>query len=69
MIRNKDNTFNFFIEDPIYPVAKELTEENIKEMNRKMLKILEKYISTYSTQWLMIHRMWAGDEEESEEII
>ncbi len=71
LIREKDNSFSFFIEDPIYPPATGSTDENMKKMNRKILKILEKYISTYCTQWLMIHRMWAGkkEEEKEEEII
>ncbi len=71
LIREKDNSFSFFIEDPVYPPATGLTDENMKKMNRKILKILEKYISAYCTQWLMIHRMWADkkEEEKEEEII
>ena len=72
-IREKDNSFSYFIEDPIYPPATPMsigvTDENIKKMNRKILKTIEKYIRRYYTQWLMIHRLWAGREEKREEII
>jgi KDO2-lipid IV(A) lauroyltransferase len=68
-IREKDNSFIFFIEDPIYPPVGGFNEENLKKMNKEILKTIEKYIKKYYTQWLMIHRLWGGKGEEREEII
>ncbi|MFH1857190.1 MAG: hypothetical protein ABH836_08240 [Candidatus Omnitrophota bacterium] len=68
VVRQKDNSFTFFLDEPII-VNGEITDENMKEISSKIVAVMEKYIKNYSTQWLMIHRLWDIDNIEREEII
>ena len=63
MIREADDTFHFIMEEPV--VAKEGIgeEEAIRELTARYLKILEKHIKRYPTQWYMFREFWTNDEE------
>lgn len=69
MIREKDNSFSFFLENPIYPPTEGVSEENMREINEKIVNILEKYIKEHYTQWLMFYPLWSLDKNEKVEII
>lgn len=69
LIREKDNSFTCYIEEPIYPETKHFDDGNVRRLNEKILSILEKNIKPYAAQWLMIHDLWSEDKNEKEEII
>lgn len=69
LIREKDNSFVYHIEEPIYPETKYFDDVNVRRLNEKIIKILEKNIKNYFAQWLMIHDLWSDDKKEKEEII
>ncbi|MDP8213195.1 MAG: lipid A biosynthesis acyltransferase, partial [Candidatus Zapsychrus exili] len=56
LIRQKDNTFKLFISDPIYSpqTSNELVEQDmIVSVIREYIRVIEKKIREYPTQWLM----------------
>lgn len=69
MIREKDNSFSFFLEKPIYPPTNVASEENIREINKKIVGVLENYIKKHYTQWLMFYQFWSLDKKQKVEII
>lgn len=59
VIRNPDDTFDMIFEEPIDP--NDFLNNNscgIKEMTKKMVSVLEGYISKYPSQWFLFYKVW-----------
>jgi len=63
MIREKDDSFHFIMEEPITAKEGIGEEEAIEELTARYLKILEKYISRYPTQWYVFREFWTDGRE------
>ncbi|MBI5415226.1 MAG: lysophospholipid acyltransferase family protein, partial [Candidatus Omnitrophica bacterium] len=56
LIREKDNSFRFFILEPITPTVEEENlpeQEAIRSVMRRYLAVIEDQVRRYPTQWLM----------------
>ena len=62
LIRQNDNTFNLFFEEPIYApqeVAAEVVDKDILlGIMKRYVAVIEEKIKEYPTQWLMFRRFW-----------
>jgi len=59
-IRQADNRFRLYLEPAIWPGASGGSEDNVVDLARRLLAVLEKYIRRFPEQWYMYHRIW-GD--------
>jgi KDO2-lipid IV(A) lauroyltransferase len=60
MVREKDDTFRMFFEPPIeLPVSGD-EESRVREIMRRYIAVIEKYVALYPTQWYMFKRAWNG---------
>jgi KDO2-lipid IV(A) lauroyltransferase len=57
-IRNKNNTFKIIHEEIKTEDLKESSQENIYELTKRHVEVLEKHIRKYPEQWLWSHRRW-----------
>jgi KDO2-lipid IV(A) lauroyltransferase len=57
-IRNKNNTFKIIQEEIKTDDVKEPSKENIYELTKRHVELLEKYVRKYPEQWLWSHRRW-----------
>lgn len=62
MIREPDDTFHFIMEELIVADEGLGEDEAIRELTERYLKILEKYIKRYPTQWYIFREFWTNDE-------
>ncbi|MDI6765684.1 MAG: lysophospholipid acyltransferase family protein [Bacteroidota bacterium] len=58
IIRQADGTYNTVVEEILFADLINQTEENVIELTRRHLAILEKYIRQYPDHWLWMHRRW-----------
>ncbi len=58
LIREKDNNFKIIIEEAIHPAEFQDEESSVRLLTQKYVRILEKYIKDYPTQWLMFRKVW-----------
>jgi len=64
MIREKDDRFSLFVEEPIYPPPVERNErENgrVRDLMEKYIAVIEQKVRQYPTQWLMFRKFWIDD--------
>ena len=57
-IRNKNNTFKIIHEEIKTEDLKESSPENIYELTKRHVEVLEKYVRKYPEQWQWSHRRW-----------
>jgi KDO2-lipid IV(A) lauroyltransferase len=57
-IRNENNTFKIIHEEIKTEDLKEPSQDNIYELTKRHVEVLEKYIRKYPEQWLWSHRRW-----------
>lgn len=57
-IRNEDNTFKIIHEEIKSEDLKEPSQENIYELTKRHVEVLEKYVRKYPEQWLWSHKRW-----------
>lgn len=60
-VRGKNNKFCLFIEKPFFVPQTGNKERDAMEATKKVVAILETYISRYVEQWGMFHRIWGRD--------
>lgn len=61
IVREKDDSYSFMFEPPIYP-DKDLDEEAcVRNLAEKYTSIIERYVRKYPTQWFMFREAWNGD--------
>ncbi len=58
MIRNPDDTFTLKIEKPIEFKGANDKENDTKELMKRYIEVMEKYIRQYPDQWYMFRRFW-----------
>ncbi len=58
MIRNPDDTFTLKIEKPIEFKATGDREKDIREIMKRYVEVIEKYVRQYPDQWYMFRRFW-----------
>lgn len=61
-VRGKNNKFCLFIEKPLFVPQTGNKEKDIMEGAKRVVAIMEAYISRYVEQWGMFHRIWRRDE-------
>lgn len=60
VVRQPNNTFTAFVEEPIRVETKSGNEEEaVRQGTQKMATLLEKYISRYPDQWIVFDRIWS----------
>jgi len=57
-VRRPDLTYDFFVEEVDTSDLTQASEENISELTRRHVGILEQYIRRHPKQWLWMHRRW-----------
>ena len=57
-IRNENNTFKIIHEEIKSEDLKEPSQENIYELTKRHVEVLEKYVRKYPEQWLWSHKRW-----------
>ncbi|MGD0338911.1 MAG: lysophospholipid acyltransferase family protein [Bacteroidota bacterium] len=62
LIRQKNNTYELVFEELSTTDLHEATEENIHELTKRHVKVLERYIREYPGQWLWLHKRWKHTE-------
>ena len=63
LVRQKDGTYEGIFEEVPCEDLTEATEENIAELTRRHVKLLEKYVRMYPDHWLWMHRRWKHSEQ------
>lgn len=58
LIRQDDDTFKFVYEGPIEIERSGDTEQDVRQLTEKYIRIFENYIRAYPGQWLMFRRFW-----------
>jgi len=58
LIRQKNNSYELVFEEVPTKDLTEATDENIRELTRRHVKILERTITQYPGQWLWLHKRW-----------
>ena len=58
MIRNQDNRYEYFVDEPIYALPGQNKEDAIKFYTQLWTRVLESYIIKYPDQWVWMHRRW-----------
>ena len=58
LIRTKENKFRFIYEKPIEYIPTNNKEEDILNLTKEYLKVIEAYIKKYPNQWLMFREFW-----------
>ncbi len=64
MIRQEDDTFRFFFEEPIIPDTDGIEEVVIEGLAKKYSQVIESYVRRYPTQWYMFRRVWNDGSDE-----
>jgi KDO2-lipid IV(A) lauroyltransferase len=62
MIRQKDDTFRFFIEKPICPDRSLPSGDAVKKVMKEYTKVIESYVRRYPEQWYMFRKVWGEGE-------
>ena len=65
MIRQPDDTFTLFMEEPILPDPSETEDAAIVNLTKKYLSVIESYIKAYPTQWHVFRNIWSNNDKES----
>jgi KDO2-lipid IV(A) lauroyltransferase len=63
LVRQPDETFHLFFEEPIYPpviTQKEIDRDTLLTVMEKYKTVLENKIKEYPTQWLMFREFWVS---------
>ena len=58
LIRQHDNRYNCIYEEVRTDDLVGYSEENVAELTRRHVALLEKYVRMYPDQWLWMHRRW-----------
>ena len=61
LIRTKEGKYLLVFEPPILPTITEDREKDLEELAQRTLGVLEKYISSYLSQWLNFQPIWQKD--------
>lgn len=68
VVRERDNTFTAFVEEPLDIEGAGDEEEVVRRGARQMASLLEKYISRYPEQWLVFEPIWKEGRPEYEQV-
>ena len=63
MLREPDDTLKLVCEPPIYPDCYDRKEDDVEQLAKKYLVVIESYIKKYPTQWYVFKDMWNNNEE------
>jgi len=58
MVRNDDDTFSLFFEEPLEVALTGQEEKDIENIIYKYAKVFARYIRKYPEQWYMFRRFW-----------
>ncbi|MBP7055527.1 MAG: lysophospholipid acyltransferase family protein [Candidatus Omnitrophica bacterium] len=58
LIRNKDDSFTFFIEKPIIPESYSSEDEAVDDLMKKSAASIERYVGLYPSQWFAFRNIW-----------
>ncbi len=57
-IRQRDDRFKLFLEEPIFPESTGDKEKDVEKLSNQIREVLERYIRRYPEQWFLFHRVW-----------
>ena len=57
-VRRADYTYDFILEEVPTSDLNGATEENVRELTRRHVSLLERYIRLHPDHWLWMHRRW-----------
>ncbi len=58
LVREKDGSYRFVLEQPIYPPEGLPREEAVNRMTRECAEVMSRYIRIYPTQWYLFQEFW-----------
>ncbi len=58
LVRQKNNTYELVFEELPTADLHEASDENIRELTRRHVRLLERYVREYPGQWLWLHKRW-----------
>ena len=58
LVRQKNNNFRLFFENPIYPIQSQDEEDAVRIITQRCVEVIERYIKDYPAQWLMFRKIW-----------
>ncbi len=62
LVRQKNGRYEFILEELPVDDIETATEENILELTRRHVAVLERYVREYPGQWLWLHKRWKHTE-------
>ncbi len=62
LIRQKNNSYEMVFEEIPTSDLNEATEENIRELTQRHVKVLERFVTEYPGHWLWLHKRWKHTE-------
>jgi KDO2-lipid IV(A) lauroyltransferase len=62
LIRQKNNSYEMVFEEIPTSDLNEATEENIRELTQRHVKVLERFVAEYPGHWLWLHKRWKHTE-------
>ena len=58
LVREKDGSYRFVLEKPIYPPDGVPREEAVRRMTQQCVEVMSSYIRKYPTQWYLFQEFW-----------
>lgn len=58
VVRRPDYTYDFILEEVPTADLEGATEENVRELTRRHVNLLERYVRAHPDHWLWMHRRW-----------
>jgi len=58
LVREKDGSYRFMLEKPIYPPEGASREESVRRMTEQCVEVMSRYIRRYPTQWYLFQEFW-----------
>ncbi|MBL7198104.1 MAG: lysophospholipid acyltransferase family protein [Candidatus Omnitrophica bacterium] len=58
VIRQKDDSFKLIFGEPIEPSITDNKDNDLHDLTKRCLRIIEDYIKKYPSQWLMFRKFW-----------
>jgi KDO2-lipid IV(A) lauroyltransferase len=59
-----ERCFDYYFEDPIYPVRTKDEELDVRVLTEKILAVIERYVRRYPRQWYMFSPFWKASKVE-----
>jgi KDO2-lipid IV(A) lauroyltransferase len=58
LVRREDETYDAWMEDVDFSDLREYTPENVRELTRRHVAVLERWVRKHPDHWLWMHKRW-----------